>query len=93
MASFPADCLLPEGEYTSREALFKAINEWAAVRGYAFTTGKSTKKQSGKQVVTYAYNRSQRLPNLVQQRQRNTTTRSITCPFSILAKESLDKAY
>ncbi|KAJ0132750.1 hypothetical protein HZ326_24184, partial [Fusarium oxysporum f. sp. albedinis] len=27
---FPGDCLPPEGEYESREALFEAINAWAA---------------------------------------------------------------
>jgi hypothetical protein len=40
--SFTEDCLPPEQEYESRDALFKAINDWAAHRGYAFTTGRST---------------------------------------------------
>lgn len=37
-AVFPDDCLPPECDYESRYALFKAINEWAALRGYAFAT-------------------------------------------------------
>jgi hypothetical protein len=28
-ASFPYDCLPPEGEYESRDALLTAINAWA----------------------------------------------------------------
>ena len=31
----------PELVYVSREALFKAIQNWAKLCGYAFTTGKS----------------------------------------------------
>ncbi|PNP59906.1 hypothetical protein FNYG_14768 [Fusarium nygamai] len=34
--SFPDDCLPSERDYTSRDAVFKAINSWAAPRGYAF---------------------------------------------------------
>ena len=53
MASFPDDCLPPEGFYGSRDALYTAINQWAKGRGYAFTTSKSIKRD-GRQIVTYA---------------------------------------
>ena len=92
MASFPADCLPPEGTYASREELFKAINRWAVSRGYAFTTGKSKLTSSRRRIVFYSCDRSRRPPSPSDQRQRNTTTRSTLCPFSVLAKESLDKS-
>ena len=44
-STFAADALPPEGEYESRESLFKEINNWAKSRGYAFTTAKSSKPQ------------------------------------------------
>lgn len=90
-AAFSNDCLPPEGEYNSRDALFEAINAWAAPRGYAFTTGKSTKEKTGKRTVTYSCDRSCRPPSSFKQRQRKTTSRGTSCPFSVLAKESLDK--
>ena len=46
--SFPDDCLPPEAIYESRKALFTSINAWAITRGYAFSTGKSTKEKNGK---------------------------------------------
>lgn len=91
MLEFPDDCLPPEGEFASRDALFKSINAWAETRGYAFTTGKSTKERSGKRTVTYACDRSCRPPRDGLERQRKTSSRGTGCPFSVLAKESLDK--
>jgi hypothetical protein len=89
---FAEDCLPPERNYESRDALFKSINAWAATKGYAFTTGKSTKSTSGRWKVTYACDRSCHPPSTSRERQRNTTTRGTSCPFSVLAKESLDKS-
>ena len=89
-ATFPDDCLPPEYIYESREALFAAINTWAATRGYAFTTGKSTKEKSGKWKVIYACDRSCKPPDASKERQRKTTTRGTGCQFSVLAKQSLD---
>lgn len=89
---FPDDCLPPEGEYSSRDALYTAINLWAAARGYAFVTGKSRKTQNGRRLVTYVCDRGGEPPMASNARQRSTTTRRIGCQFSILAKESLDKA-
>ena len=43
MAQTFVDVLPPEGICKSREALLTAVNSWAKSRGYAFTTGKSTK--------------------------------------------------
>ncbi|KAI7770667.1 hypothetical protein LZL87_014325 [Fusarium oxysporum] len=91
-ATFPDDVLPPEGTYDSREALLAAINEWAAPRGYAFITGRSSRSTSGRQIVTYACDRWCRPPSASKDRQRKTTTRGTNCRFSIIAKESLDKA-
>ena len=90
-ASFADDCLPPERNYELQDALFKSINVWAATKGYAFTTGRSTKEKSGRQIITYACDRSCRPPSISKERQRNTTTRGTGCQFSVLAKESLDK--
>jgi hypothetical protein len=92
IASFPDDCLPPEGDYESRDALIKSINAWAAARGYAFVTGRSTKEKTGRQTVTYTCDRACRPPNALKDRQRKTTTRGTNCQFSVLAKESLDKS-
>ena len=91
LGAFREGCLPPECDYESRDALFKAINAWAAPRGYAFTTGKSTKEKTGRRTVTYSCDRSCRPPNSSKERQRKTTTRGTGCPFSVLAKESRDK--
>lgn len=92
IASFPGDCLPPEQEHQSRGDLFNAINEWAASRGYAFITGRSTFEKSGKLTITYMCDRSCRPPTSPQNRQRKTTTRGTGCQFSVLAKESRDKS-
>jgi hypothetical protein len=91
-ATFPDDVLPPEGTYDSREALLAAINKWAAPRGYAFITGRSSRSTSGRQIITYACDRWCRPPSVSKDRQRKTTTRGTNCRFSIIAKESLDKA-
>jgi hypothetical protein len=88
---FPSDCLPPIEDYPSREALFDSINEWAACRGYAFTTGRSTIEKSGKLTVTYTCDRSCRQPTSSQKKKRKTTSRGTGCQFSVLAKESRDK--
>jgi hypothetical protein len=90
--SFPDDALPPECDYESRDSLFKSINAWAESRGYAFTTGRSTKERSGKQTITYTCDRSCYSPDILRERQRKTTTRGTDCKFSVLAKESLDKS-
>ncbi|KAL5606133.1 uncharacterized protein BROUX77_003326 [Berkeleyomyces rouxiae] len=92
LCSFPDDCLPPEQDYDSRDALFKSINSWAVSRGYAFTTGRSTKEKSGRLTITYACDRSCRPPDTSRERQRRTSTRGTECQFSVLAKESLDKS-
>lgn len=90
--SSPDDCLPPEGWYPSREALLKSVNAWAATRGYAFTTGKSTTTPSGRMKVTYACDRVSKPPDPSVQRHRKTSTRGTGCPFSVLAKEAVDKS-
>ena len=93
MASFPDNCLPPEAIYESREALFRSINVWAAAKGYAFSTGKSTKEKSGRITVTYACDRVFLVPTTARERLRKTTTRGTGCPFSVLAKESPDNTW
>ena len=68
MASFPNDYLPPKGQYDLRADIFKAINKWAAPKGYAFINGRSTKEKSGKLLVTYAYNKRIIAPSLLTQR-------------------------
>ncbi|KAJ0130299.1 hypothetical protein HZ326_26595 [Fusarium oxysporum f. sp. albedinis] len=89
---FPDDCLPPEGEYETREALFEAINAWAATRGYAFITGRSTKEKTGRRTITYMCDRRHNLPIVSRERQRKTTTRTTGCEFSVLAKENKDRS-
>ncbi len=88
---FADNCLPPEGDHESRDALFKSINTWASARGYAFVTGRSTKEKSGRQTITYTCDRACRPPDASKVRQRKTTTRGTNCQFSILAKQSFDK--
>lgn len=90
--SFSDDCLPSEAEYESRDALVTAINTWAATRGYAFITRKSTTKTSGRKIVTYACDRSwQPRPSSRKECKRKSTTRGTSCLFSVIAKESLDR--
>lgn len=91
IASFPEDCLPPEADYITRDALFEAINSWAAPKGYAFINGRSTKERSGKQTVTYICDRRRNHQIISKERQRKTTTRATGCEFSVLGKQSLDK--
>ncbi|KAM5513587.1 hypothetical protein FOXYSP1_04554 [Fusarium oxysporum f. sp. phaseoli] len=92
LASFPDDCFPPEAEYNSRDELVTAINSWAATRGYAFITRKSTTKTSGRKILTYACDRSwQHKPSAKKKHMRKATTRDTGYPFTVLANESLDK--
>ena len=80
--------LPPPGLYPSKEALFEAIQAWAKPRGYAFTTGKSTKREgSGHIKVTYACDRCKLPPKAKESHIRCTISRGTGCPFSILANE------
>ena len=90
MATFPGDCLPPEGHFESQQALFESINTWAKPRGYAFTTQRSARERNGFLRVYYACDRSRRLPSFddLREGKRKTTTRMTNCPFSIIARES-----
>jgi hypothetical protein len=91
IASFPDDCLPPQNDYSSRDKLFKAINAWAAPRGYAFITGRSTiEKRVKKKTITYNCDRRGSPLDAMIKRQRQTSSRGTNCLFSILAKESSD---
>jgi hypothetical protein len=87
---FVEDVLPPEGIYKSCEALLTAINSWAKPRGYAFTTGKSTKTPNGRVKVVYACDRNKQPPSSSAERVRRTSSRRTGCKFSVLAKESRD---
>lgn len=87
---FPDDVLPPEGLYNSREFLLAAINSWAKPRGYAFTTGKSTKTPNGRVKVVFACDRNGQPPSAAIERKRRTCSRGTGCKFSVLAKQSLD---
>ena len=93
VTSFPDDCLPPEHDYETKDALSTSINAWATTRGYAFITGRSTKEKTGRQTITYTYDRSCRPPSVLRERQRKTTTRGTGCQFSVLAKETLDRTW
>ena len=82
--------LPPENVYSSRESLLAAINSWAKPRGYAFTTGKSSKTPNGRIKVVFACDRNVKPPNASSERKRRTCTRGTGCKFSVLAKQSLD---
>jgi hypothetical protein len=88
-ATFPDDVLPPEGIYDSREALLLSINSWAKLRGYAFTTGKSSKTPNGRVKVVFACDRNKPPPSASAERTRRTCSRGTGCKFSVLAKQSL----
>ena len=76
-------------QYPSKEALFKAIQAWAKPYRYAFSIGRSIKREgSGRIKVVYICDRRER-PRLAPTREhiRNTTSRGIGCPFSVIASE------
>ena len=47
IATFLDDYLPPKAIYESRETLFKSINSWALLRGYAFIAQRSTQEKNG----------------------------------------------
>jgi MULE transposase domain len=88
--AFSDDALPPESTYESRESLLAAINSWAKPRGYAFTTGKSSKTPNGRIKVVFACDRRALPPSTPVERKRHTSSRGTGCKFSVLAKQSLD---
>ena len=86
-ATWVDDTLPPEAIYPTRQSVLSAINDWAKPRGYAFTTGKSTKTSNGRVKVVFACDRNGR-PKASSERKRQTCSRKIGCEFSVLAKES-----
>ena len=82
--------LPPQAQYTSREALFEAIQAWAKPLGYAFTTGKSKRLEGSKRwKVYYTCDRSYQPPT--RSRVRHTSSRGTGCQFSVVAIETQDK--
>ncbi|KAI8720121.1 MULE domain-containing protein [Fusarium sp. LHS14.1] len=85
---FPEDALPPEGQFRSREELTAAINDWAAPRGYAFISQRSSKSISGRLTVTFACDRAG-IPVATGKGVRKSASRRTGCLFSIIAKESI----
>jgi hypothetical protein len=83
--------LPPLAIYPTREALFKAIQSWSKLRGYAFTVGKSLRKK-GRQKVYYACDRCPPTP-LPKERKRDTQTRGTGCLFSVIALEIVSEGW
>lgn len=77
--------LPPEAIYPSRELLYKAIQNWAKPRGYAFTGGSSKKTSSGRIKAYYLCDRCPPIPPAREDRIRDTQTRGTSCPFSVIA--------
>src|ERR1700710_410165 len=80
--------LPPLATYSTREALFEAIQSWPKPRGYAFTVGKSKKLPSGRQKVYYACDRCYPAPLAREDRRRDTRTRGTGCPFAVVALQT-----
>lgn len=90
-AVFPEDVLPSEGVYNSRESPLETINSWAKPRGYAFTTGKSSKTPNGRVKLVFACDRNKLPPSTSIERRRRTCSRGTGCKSSVLAKTSLDR--
>ncbi|KAL7755655.1 hypothetical protein ACKLNR_014182 [Fusarium oxysporum f. sp. zingiberi] len=91
---FPDDVLPPEGQYTSREELATAINAWAAPRGYAFISQRSTRSSTRRAIVPFICDRgggpaASAASATPKKRIRKTTSRRTGCLFSVIAKASL----
>ena len=65
----------------------------AMQRGYALTTLRSAREKNDQLAVIYACDRSGRPPSTSEERQRKTTTIRTGCPFSVLAKESINGSW
>jgi hypothetical protein len=80
-----------EATYPSKEALFKAIQSWAKLCGYAFTISRSSRLKDRCQKVTYACDRYTKPQNIrdtqLRDHIRDTQSRGTGCLFSILALE------
>jgi len=83
--------LPPEGIYSSKDALFRAINEWAKPRGYAFVTGKSKRAPGSiRQKVYFSCDRCYN-PNRLASRVQKSSSRGTGCEFSVIGSETVDK--
>jgi hypothetical protein len=83
--------LPPEGIYSSKNALFEAINEWAKHRGYGFVIGRS-KRAPGtmREKVYFSCDRCYN-PNRSGSRIQDSSSRGTGCEFSVLGSETVDK--
>ena len=82
--------LPPLATYSSKEALFKAIQSWTKLQGYTFATIKSKQIKGKRQKVYYACDRHplpEARPRI--ERVRETQSRGSGCLFQVLAIETL----
>jgi len=85
-APVPAPVMLalpPLATYSTKEALFKAIQQWSKDRGYAFVIQRS-KVRNGRQKVYYVCDRWPKAQIPSSERSRITQSRGTGCLFSIL---------
>uniref|UniRef100_A0A093XPL6 Uncharacterized protein n=1 Tax=Talaromyces marneffei PM1 TaxID=1077442 RepID=A0A093XPL6_TALMA len=73
LEGFSSDILPPEGDFNSRNAVFDYVNSWAKPRGYAFTTGKSSKTSNGRVKVFFACDRNKPPPMVAKESLDGTT--------------------
>ena len=75
-------------QYTSKEALFKAIQAWAKPYRYAFSIRRSIKRGgSGYIKVVYICDRYKRPSIASREHVHNITSRGIGYSFSVIASE------
>ena len=80
--------LPPIAQYTSKEALFEAIQAWAKPYGYAFSIGRSIKQGgSGHIKVVYICDRRERPSIASRERVYNIISYNIGCSFSVIASK------
>ena len=83
--------LPPEQIYNSKDALFKAINEWAKPRGYGFVIGRSKRAPgSMREKVYFSCDRCYN-PNRSVSRVQDSSSRGTGCEFSVIGSETIDK--
>lgn len=88
------DVLPPEAIYETREELYRAINQWARARGYAFSTMRSN-INTREPKAFYCCDRAGHPPPVeeAETRIRKTTSRRIGCGFSVKARQIADGSW
>jgi hypothetical protein len=86
------DMALPlEGIYSYKDALFRAINEWAKPRGYALVTGKSKRAPGSMRQKVYFLCDRYYNPNRSASRVQKSSSRGTGYEFSVIGNKTVDK--